>query len=454
MRVLAYELNEVPWDVIDAHVRRRPGGAFARLVRDGACFTTRVEGPLHPWITWPTLHRGTAAHGIRHLGQAPVAHTPPLWEAARANGRRVGVFGALHSWPPKPGDGFHVPDLFAEDPRCEPAALAPFQAFCLEQVRTVRTAVAEPDLAALTRHVPALVRLGLRPRTIAAGAALLADARRDPRRRYRLPLHGGRVAMDVFAQAWRRHRPDYASFFTTHVAWLLHRLWRASQPQDFAEGRGTDDPFFAEAIPYGMDLADAQLAQLLGMADADPQLVVVVASSMGQRGEAVGPNLGALSLVDEHRMLTTLGVAEACTRGRAMEPDVPLRFATGAAAGTFARRASTVTDTAGEPLFVLDRHDTEVFLRVSQHHAALVTRTVVLDGRAVPIAALGLTHDVTDTPCTGVHTPDGVLAFLGGGIRGAHRREVVAATRYAPTLLGLLGVAAPPTMPDAPLPLA
>ena len=205
MPVLVYELNEVPWDVVDTHVRRRPDGALARVVSGGACFTTMV-GPeaLHPWISWPTMHRGTEEHGVQFLGQAPSA-VPAIWDVALAAGRTVGVFGALPSWPPAPGASFHVPDLFAPDDACVPAALEPFQAFCRGQAATVEAPL---SLGSSVAAVPGLLRRGVRMRSVATAARLALAARREPVRHAFLPLHASELALDVFLACWRRHRPD------------------------------------------------------------------------------------------------------------------------------------------------------------------------------------------------------------------------------------------------------
>ena len=122
--LILYELNEVPWRVWDWYVARRPDGAIARLLRESATFTTvtRDEGELHPWSTWPTLHRGVdnRQHHILFLNQDKSCADafPTVWETAAQAGVRVGVFGSLQSYPvPESGNyAFYVPDTFAPGP--------------------------------------------------------------------------------------------------------------------------------------------------------------------------------------------------------------------------------------------------------------------------------------------------------------------------------------------------
>ena len=66
---------------------------------------TYDTGELHPWTTWPTLHRGVNnnKHNIQFINQ-PLRKSrkyPPLWDILQDNGYKIGVFGSLQSYPPK-----------------------------------------------------------------------------------------------------------------------------------------------------------------------------------------------------------------------------------------------------------------------------------------------------------------------------------------------------------------
>src|SRR3954469_7064247 len=106
-RFILFELNEVPLRVVHHFAGRNPESAFAKVLDNGRHWTTVTpdQGHLSPWITWPTLHRGvsSAEHGIGALGQDVSAidrRFPPLWSILAGAGRRIGMFGSLHSYPP------------------------------------------------------------------------------------------------------------------------------------------------------------------------------------------------------------------------------------------------------------------------------------------------------------------------------------------------------------------
>lgn len=115
---LVYELNEVPWRVVDWYVARNPHSHLAQLLQRSSKFTTVTpdDGELHPWTTWPTLHQGVtnAVHNISFINQSlsQAQAYPPVWQTLKEAGKRVGAFGSLQSYSP-PSDGgydFYVPD--------------------------------------------------------------------------------------------------------------------------------------------------------------------------------------------------------------------------------------------------------------------------------------------------------------------------------------------------------
>ena len=58
--LIIYELNEVPEKLLKKYINDRPHSNFAKLYKSGIfkITTTNDDGELHPWSTWPSLHRG------------------------------------------------------------------------------------------------------------------------------------------------------------------------------------------------------------------------------------------------------------------------------------------------------------------------------------------------------------------------------------------------------------
>ena len=138
-KIVLYELNEVPKRLINYYVKNYPNSAFARIISEGMIVETFTNdnGELHPWSTWPTVHRGVdnRTHNIRYLNQdlEYSSKYKPIWEILVENNISVGVFGSLQSFPPKENYNykFYLPDTFSPSPDAYPSYLSLFQKFNL-----------------------------------------------------------------------------------------------------------------------------------------------------------------------------------------------------------------------------------------------------------------------------------------------------------------------------------
>jgi hypothetical protein len=136
MKVILFELNEVPYKVIHHFCKLYPESNLAKVLSKGRKYETYAEdfGHLSPWITWPTVHRGVTneKHFISDFGQdlnEQEKQYPAIWNILAKNKVKVGLFGSLHTYP-MPGAmdnfSFYVPDTFAAGSECFPKKLQPF----------------------------------------------------------------------------------------------------------------------------------------------------------------------------------------------------------------------------------------------------------------------------------------------------------------------------------------
>ena len=464
-RLLVLELNEAPMGVLRESAQGAPGGALARVLREGRAWTTlaRDGGHLSPWTTWATVHRGVGAevHGVRDQGQDLAALDrahPPVWRLALEGGRRVGVGACLGS-APLPVDAqrfaFHLPDPFAEGPGAHPAELARFQALNLALVdRSTRTVGGGLPLALALRALAAAPRLGWGPRTLAAVATQLLDERVRPWRRVRRRHLQAALGFEAFRAAVRRTGPDYAAFFTNHLASSLHRYWPARWPADFVNldlGEAWRRRYRGE-IDAALRLADRQLAALLTEAERRPGTVVLVVSSMGQAPLDEGePRERQLHLAQPELLLRALGLSDAeWEPRRAMAPRFVFRVAEPARDRLRASLQSMRIQ--GEPLD-WQEHEHGVFRLLLGHRNLEDTTTrIELAGRERGLDQLGLVNlEIDDrTGAYAYHHPEGALLAWGPGVDAARwdgGDDPVDTRALAPAMLDLLGVPVPAWMP-------
>jgi hypothetical protein len=467
-RFILFELNEVPLRVVRHFAEGKPGSAFGKVLEKGRHWTTVTpdQGHLSPWITWPTLHRGvsSADHGIGALGQdvsATDRKFPPVWSILAAAGRRVGMFGSLHSYPP-PRDldayDFYVPDTFAAGPEAKPAELAAFQQFNLHMVdRSGRNVSSDlpvkQALSFLLRSLPA----GIRPATMAKIARQVATERIWRHRTARRRTIQSLLAFDLFLAQLQSKKPEAAFFFTNHVASSMHRYWPATFTEDYRATKWSDEWVrrFAGEVDYVMGEADQMLADLLAFAEHNPDYVVLVASSMGQAAvDEAGRQISTEVLLrDMGKFLQAIGVDGGWQRRRTMEPTYTLAFEE----EYWADACMTVLEQvkiAGRPIDHrrLDPHGIEFVLghpNISDEDLTITIGNRSVEPEEVGIANVPIEDEVG---AAAYHIPEGMLLAYDPRFEwsGPDTADPVSTTRIAPTLLGLLEVRPPPHM-DRPI---
>lgn len=463
-RVLLYELNEVPWEVVDLYVAARPRSNLAKLLPRAMLRTTTNTDPvdLMPWRTWPTFHTSlyTPDHNSYDQGQDPATFRgTPLWEVVDDAGMRVGLFGALQSWPAKAfrNGGFYVPDSFARTAETFPASLGRFQAF--NTAMTSENSFA-PDRrlspVELARVSADLLRRGLTPSSMALGVEQLVRERLDPRYKSRRAVAQVLVCFDVFWRLHRRHDPHLSIFFTNHVASMMHRFWGDLMPDHTAHQGYEPDDIHRGFIFTAMDHFDRGLARIVRWIDCTPGSVLMVASSMGQGPIRYHDMSSTYVLDDSDRLVEALGL-DGAGMGLGMYPRITLMFANEESAHAAAAPVRSAATPVG-PLFRdLRVMGTTLSFEIGwQCDAADLPREVAwtpagAPGRTGDIAELGVV--VRERPGggnTAHHVPHGTLIVYGDGIDADSSRAEVSILDGAPSVLSLLGVDAPPSMRGRP----
>lgn len=460
--VILYELNEVPWRVVDLYTAERPSSHLGDLVTSGLSLTTENDdpAPLQPWRTWPTFHTSmyTEDHNSFDLGQDPSTFRgTPLWDAVETAGMPVGLFGPLQSWPSRvfAHGGFFVPDTFSREPDTFPDDLRRFQQFNITMTReNTFSSDADPDRREMLATCLDLLRRGLAPSSVVALGSQLVKERRD--RRYR----GRRSTMQVlptFDLYWRLHqrtRPRLSVFFTNHVAGMMHRYW-GDWVADYAQSESyVPDPVYSGFVRTAMDMSDRQLGRIRRYVDSNPGTVLLVAGSMGQ-GPIPYRHLDEIFVLDAPaQLLETLGLGRADV-GLAMYPRISLAFdGDEAPRACIAPLQSVVGEGCGPVFRDFNVNGRTVSFEINYDQAGagaderLTFTTLGGETRTARPEALGIAVRArTGGGNTAYHIPQGILLAYGDGIRAGGDRESVDILDVAPSVLAnILGVAPAPAM--------
>jgi len=460
-KIIFFELNEVPFRILDEFCRWRPDSNLARLLPRCTQFetVTEDEGHLSPWVTWPSLHRGVAnsRHGICEFGQdlnETNREFPPIWQLLARQGVGVGVFGSMHSYPPEIEGGefaFYVPDTFAAGSECFPKQLSAFQEFNLAMVqgsaRNVSRHIAWKPALSLLARAPFL---GLTGRTMFELGKQIVSEKLEPMRRVRRRTSQVVLAFDLFMHQLKKHRPAFTTFFTNHVASSLHRYWAAAFPEDYSENRYDDQwrAAYGGEIEFTMTWFDRFFGRLVKFVNASQDYRLMIATSMGQEATDAKPSSRVLYCTAPDRFMSALGVAPGDWTSRpAMAPDVCVHVQP-AAIDRF-RTNLHALHVESEPIGIAEKDNGFFRLRFGVAPADESRAGCTLHGEQRAASDLGLSwieiEDQTNT--NAYHIPQGMLLeYNPHAAAGSARRTQISTLDVAPYLLRHFGVRTPDYM--------
>lgn len=294
-KIILFELNEVPFRIIDQFRCWRPNSTIAQRYNEFSQFETYCEERTHlsPWLTWPSVYRGVNddKHQIYNFGQDLTEvdeEFPTLWNILAQRGIKTGVFGSLHTFPlPEQMDNFafYVPDVFAAGSECFPNNIEVFQEFNLsmsrESARNVKTGVLWSSAAKMLCKAP---ELGFKMKTLADLGGQLVSERFNRWKKARRRTYQAVLSFDIFLKQLKQTKPEFTTFFTNHVASAMHRFWAAAFPKDYEDFEFTEEwvQTYCHEIDFAMTKLDDMLRQMLNFVDQNPEYELWVATSMGQ----------------------------------------------------------------------------------------------------------------------------------------------------------------------------
>jgi predicted AlkP superfamily phosphohydrolase/phosphomutase len=323
---------------------------------------------------------------------------------------------------------FHIPDTFAPEDDTIPPKYSAFQRVNLK----------------LTGENKAVAK------NVGVSDVLdgLINEKRDAHNKALRAIMQSYVAFDVFMDALKDSKPDYAALFSNHVAGTMHRYWKYAFPEDFGYilKPTAFDQFHSQSILKAMDIFDRQLGAIEKFAENNGY-DVVVCSSMGQEAVERGEYIPELKLDNEARLANALGFAGAFKMNLAMQPDVALQFESVDDLNCFKDLLRCLVDADGKQVLVqrYEEQGTTLNLSTARSLAAAKDGKLFVDGRSFSLDELGFSLIERDQG-TGYHQPEGILLWNGPSQPSMSGRQVVDSRQYAPTLLTVLGVTPPDYM--------
>ena len=467
-KVLLLEFNEITSTIIDPMIAKGKLPNLARMKREGTWgepVALERAPHLDPWVTWVTLHTGVdrSVHGATVLEQdQDTIKAKRTWDYVVEAGKSIGVFGSISAFPPRPVPGFMVPGPFAQNDDTYPAYLRPIQGLNRLHTRAHNKIEGEMGPLGIIKQGLDLLRFGLRPETCARIAKQLVHERIDKHAKWRRSSLQPLVNYDFFAHAYRRYRPDYATFHTNHAAHYMHHYWRSYDDSKFLTKAPPDEKkHYGGAVEYGYELADELLGRFLGL--VDPDTVVVLATSMGQQ-PYVKDNFPKgryiVRFKDVRRVLDLWGAKGVTEIVHVMNPQVNVKIPDATERKRVAELITRVRRQTGngartETIYVEEVGDILTITPAGMAEGETESVRYFFEG-APGARPEGHAFDElfaldAPSPKQGMHDPRGLVIFHGAGIRRGVELKDAGPLDIAPTILSLLGVPQPSIMKGRPL---
>ena len=421
-KLIIYELNEVPIRVLKEFILNNPKSSFSNLVKNGIIkkTTTFDEGELHPWSTWPTVHRGVNnnIHQIKFINQSLTyaKDWPPIWEVLIKNKISVGIFGSLQSYPPIKNAlvKFYLPDTFSPTCKAIPKEIEDFQNFNLK-LTSKNKAISRPislrDLITfsklvITRNFKIISIFKVLKHIIFE----ILNKKNKSLRSLLQPILG----FDIYFKLLNKEKPEYSTFFTNHVAGVMHRYWKYSFPKDFDEDKNIKNNFHKDSINKSMQIADNQISQLIKFCDNNDSELWII-SSMGQEAIKRDDDFPEIYLGKINKILKAIGLNDANYKLLpAMQPDLCILCKDERSLLKLENNILNIKDAKGKSIFLPRYKNEGNSLNISIKHSfiAYQTKTFFIKGKPFKDHELNIEFIKRDIG-TGYHCKEGI--YIGYG---------------------------------------
>jgi hypothetical protein len=458
-KTIFFELNEVPFRVMDEFCNRRPQSTLAKVRPHCHEYKTYAKdtNTLEPWITWPSVHRGVAnqQHQIHDYNQ-PLDEVdqnyPPIWKILHNHGVKTGVFASLHSYPlPENFSGyeFYIPDPFAEKSDCHPAVISDFQKFNLMMSRISGKNVSSKILLEPAANLLLKAgQLGLKLSTFLEIGKQVAHERINPKVVVRRRTYQSVLAFDVFMMLVERQQPEFTTFFTNHVASAMHRYWAATFPEDYPAD--TLDLSWQQAysneIDFAMQKFDVFLQRLIHFVDQNHNYQIIILGSMGQQATKL-PHYtkSVVKISDLSKFMQAIGLEKEDWQVKpAMVPQVNLVIADDKV--ILFRNALESFSIDGQAIQY--REATSGFFSLDFSFPDVQSNQVTFLDHTYDFSKVGLENEQLQdgVRVSGWHTPEGAMLIYDPQTQHGNKNKKVSTLAICPSLLENYGVPIPDYM--------
>lgn len=420
-KLILYELNEVPMKLINLYSKIKPDSNLTSLIKNGKLRPTITHdvGELHPWSTWPTVHRGVNnnIHNIRFINQdlKCAKAWPPIWETISLNDISIGIFGSLQSYPPiiNKNVKFYLPDTFSPKEDCFPESLKNFQEFNLKISGKNKAIAKNFDLFDIFKFIKLIYKRQVNLKTFLKILKHLFGEFISKKNKLRRPLMQPIIGFDIYLKYMYKLNPQFSTFFTNHVAGMMHRYWLDIFPLS-GNKVSRRSRFNRNSIIKALDIADKQIGNLITFANKKNYNILIL-SSMGQDHKDWGEYIPELFINDISKLIKNIGLDQKEYKLLpAMQPDLCIECKNQYSKKKLEKAITTIKSLDGKILFPIRYKNDGLNLNISIQSSIITTneKKVFINDKKIDIDKLDIKIIKRDEG-TGYHIKEGILLYSG-----------------------------------------
>jgi hypothetical protein len=254
----------------------------------------------------------------------------------------------------------------------------------------------------------------------------LVHERFDRAKRVKRPVYQAVLFWDVFRRHFDPRRPpELSTFFTNHVAGVMHRYWRDVFPEDFPDKPLANGESHEWLMRFALGVLDDMMRDVLAWADANPDLVILFASSMGQDAVHRDYHEGVDLVVEDLPLLIAqTGLERSQYRPLlAMAPQVAIEVPDEALRERTRQVLEAAQCTSGRRLMRVQTIGQSLSITIKTPPLAEMAGDIFrINGREVAWRSAGIRKQPVE-PGTGYHIPQGTLAVLSRRLAGTPPRQ-------------------------------
>ena len=222
------------------------------------------------------------------------------------------------------------------------------------------------------------------------------------------------IGFEIYFNELNNHNPSFSTFFTNHVAGMMHRYWKNLFPEDFKISNFKKD-FHSYSIIRAMDIADKQIGKLYKYS-LEKNANLWILSSMGQKAIDRGKYIGETFLDSFPDFISSLNLNIAEFKLLpAMQPDICIKCKNEKSLNELLKVIENFVDINDQVIFKKRYEPNGLNLNLSiQNSRCLETSGLAKIKNCNPkeISHFGLKIIFRDIG-TGYHCPEGVLIAFG-----------------------------------------